>query len=428
MTPLDPGLLKQIRERFAHVDHCPFEGERVFFENAGGALRLKSVIETSALHAGYPDNQGRANPASRALMQAIAQGKADMALFLNARSGQVFVGESGTEVLFRLIRTAALGAAEGGTMIRSTLEHPASASAMTRWAEVTGRPLAVVRHDDETGSVSAEAYRALVTPDLRVASIVHTSPVTGMSVDVPAIAASIREIAPEAFIIVDGIQHASHGAVDVGLCSADGYALSPYKVFSRHGYGVGWASDRLSAVPKEQIVNGPAENWELGTRDSGAYATFSDVVAYLDWLGGSVSSETEPRARIEAAAAAIASHEAALLDRMLHGAGNRQGLIEMRGVSVIGGDRIAGREGVVSLRLGGMASERLVEHLRGRGIRVHIRKNDHYCGNVLGPLGWDDCIRVSVSHYNTLEEVDLFLEAMQEAADMAGLPGVQSVQ
>ena len=132
MTPLDPGLLKQIRERFAHVDRCPFEGERVFFENAGGALRLKSVIETSALHAGYPDNQGRANPASRALMQAIAQGKADMALFLNARSGQVFVGESGTEVLFRLIRTAALGAAEGGTMIRSTLEHPASASAAQR--------------------------------------------------------------------------------------------------------------------------------------------------------------------------------------------------------------------------------------------------------------------------------------------------------
>jgi len=45
---------------------------------------------------------------------------------------------------------------------------------------------------------------------------------------------------------------------------------------------------------------------------------------------------------------------------------------------------------------------------------VHIRKNDHYCGNVLGPLGMEDCIRVSVSHYNTLGEVARFLDAMRE--------------
>ncbi|HKK84990.1 MAG TPA: nitrogen fixation protein NifS, partial [Roseovarius sp.] len=43
-----PDLLQAIRSRFAHVDACPFEGPRVFFENAGGALRLNSVIETSA--------------------------------------------------------------------------------------------------------------------------------------------------------------------------------------------------------------------------------------------------------------------------------------------------------------------------------------------------------------------------------------------
>src|SRR5690606_11233262 len=52
------ALLSEIRDRFAHVDTCPFEGERVFFENAGGALTLKSVVETSAKMAAIPDNQG----------------------------------------------------------------------------------------------------------------------------------------------------------------------------------------------------------------------------------------------------------------------------------------------------------------------------------------------------------------------------------
>ena len=193
-----PGLMDEIRARFAHVDICPFEGPRVFFENAGGALTLKSVAETSADYAGYPDNQGRDNPASRALVAAIARGKADMRTFFNAPSGQVFVGESGSEVLFRLVRTSALGGKSSGIMLGSTLEHPASRSAMTRWAEVTGRPHVLVPHDDVTGTVDVAAYRKHITPEVRVATIIQTSPVTGISVDVqpspPPFAKSRRNV------------------------------------------------------------------------------------------------------------------------------------------------------------------------------------------------------------------------------------------
>ncbi|WP_347311919.1 aminotransferase class V-fold PLP-dependent enzyme [Defluviimonas sp. SAOS-178_SWC] len=414
-----PGLMKAIRDRFAHVDVCPFEGPRIFFENAGGALRLKSVIETSAAYAGYPDNQGRDNPASKALMAAIDNGKADMRTFLNASGGQVFVGESGTEVLFRLIRTAALGAAPGGVMLGSTLEHPASRSAMARWAEVTGRPHLLAVHDDATGTVGLDAYLALITPEIRVATIVQTSPVTGMSVDVAAIASAIRAKAPDCFIIIDGIQHASHGDIDCAAYGADGYAVSPYKVFSRHGYGVGWASDRLTDCTKEQVIGGAAETWELGTRDAGAYATFTDVVDYFDWLGSNFAGDTNRRARIEAAAKAIHDHEARLMAAMLHGTGNLRGLAEMPGVTVIGGTGTEGREGVVSLTLDGMAAGDLVQFLGDEGIRVHIRKDDHYCGNILHPLGLDACVRVSVCHYNTTAEVARFLTAMEQAVTTA---------
>jgi len=100
---------------------------------------------------------------------------------------------------------------------------------------------------------------------------------------------------------------------------------------------------------------------------------------------------------------------------MLHGTGNLRGLAEMPGVRLIGPADAAGREGVVSLWLEGMASADLVDHLGARGVRVHIRKNDHYCGNILDPLGREDCIRVSVCHYNTEGEVARFLAAMEEA-------------
>ena len=105
-----PGLMDEVRSRFAHVDECPFSGPRIFFENAGGALTLKSVVETSAKFAAIPDNQGRDNVASHALVDIINQSKAKMKLLFNAPGGQFFVGESGTELLFRIIRTAVVGA------------------------------------------------------------------------------------------------------------------------------------------------------------------------------------------------------------------------------------------------------------------------------------------------------------------------------
>ena len=397
-----------------HVETCPFEGERIFFENAGGSLRLKSVVETSALYASYPDNQGRENEASKALVRSIENGKDKMRLFFNADRGDVIVGESGTELLFRLIRTAALELPRGGTMLSSTLEHPASMSAMKKWAKNTQRNHIIVEHDDGLGTVDEKAYLKKLTSDVRVVSVVHTSPVTGMTVDLEKITREVRNIAPDCIIIVDGIQHSSHGAIDVQKYDIDGYVVSPYKMFSRHGYGVAWVSDRLCTLGKEQLVGGPSQNWELGTRDAGSYATFSDVVDYLDWLGSNFTNSESARERLEASSLAIKSHEQELVNLALHGSENLVGLIKNEQIEIIGDLASTSREGVVSFYLKKNPSSLIVEKLRQRKIRVHIRKDDHYCGNILKPLNQKDCIRFSICHYNSKAEVIEFLKAINE--------------
>lgn len=411
-----PDLLSAIRDRFAHVDSCPFDGPRVFFENAGGALTLKSVVETSARFAAIPDNQGRDNAASHKLVEIIARARADMAEFMHAPGGQIVLGESGTEMLFRMIRTACLGAGPG-PVIGSTVEHPASRSAAQHWADRSGRVYISVPHDDATGTVTADQYAPHLRPDLAVATILHTSPVTGIGIDVAGIAAAIRAVAPQCLIIVDGIQHAAHGSIDLTALGVDGYAISPYKMFSRHGYGLAWISDRLSTLPHEALAGGPAANWEFGTRDTGAYATLTDVVDYLDWLGAQVSDAADRPARFAAAARAIHDHEAALVQAMLYGTGNLTGLTELPGVQIVGGADNPAREGLVSFWIDGHASTDLVTALNARGVRTHTRKDDHYSGNILTPLGRADCVRVSLAHYNSLPEVAQFLAAM---ADIAG--------
>lgn len=417
MIQNNPALIDAIRDRFAHVDSCPFQGERIFFENAGGALTLKSVVETSAFYAAIPDNPGRINPAGQGTQQVINKAKDDLAVFMNASSGQFFAGESGTELLFRLIRTACLAAPKGAKVIGSSIEHPATRSAARRWAGIAGLDYVNVPHDNETGLVTAEDYTALMTPDVAVATILHASPVTGMGMNVAAISAAIRAVAPECMIIVDGIQHAAHGQLDLDAYDVDGYVISPYKVFSRHGYGIAWISDRLTSAPHDMLIDAPATGWEFGTRDTGSFATVSDVVAYFDWLGGEVSDETDTRKRIEAAGRAIHAYETHLTNIAINGIGNLPGLRDMDHITILAGADNAAREGLVSIVVDGKASEDVVEILNQQGIRTHTRKADHYSGNVLTPLGLPDCIRISFCHYNTEQEIARLLAAIKMLGD-----------
>jgi selenocysteine lyase/cysteine desulfurase len=409
-----PKLLAEIRNKFAFVKECPFVGERIFFENAGGALTLKSVVETSSKFAAIPDNQGRENAASKALMEIIQKAKSDAAELFGATSGQFFVGESGTELLFRLVRNAATSAKKGGNIVGSSFEHPATRSAAKYWASQTNREYINVQHNDQNGNVTAKLYSKIVSPDTRVVTILHSSPVTGISVDLEAISKAVHSISPEAFIIVDGVQYAAHGGIRIDQYNIDGYAISPYKMYSRHGYGLAWVSDRLTKMNHEQLFDGPSENWELGTRDTGSYATISNVVKYLEWLGEKIENTESRSVKLYNAAKAIVAQETALTELMINGEDNIKGLKDLSGIEIIGGLKNPNRSGLVSFRISGTSSHLLVDFLNDKGIRTHVRKADHYSSNILDPLGWEDCIRVSVCHYNSSEEIKSLLLALNE--------------
>ena len=406
----DDALLSEIRGRFHHADTCPYQGPRAFFENAGGSLTLRSVVERTAELMTMPDNQGRANPASEALVGLIAKGREDMMTAFGARSGLVMVGESGTELLGRLIRTA-IWATEGD-VVGSSLEHPATYSPAKRWAGLAGRDYQRVDFDVDTSVVGVTHYAPAITANTSVATIIHASPVTGMHVDVAAIAAELRSVSPDAFIVVDGIQHAAHGHIDVEQYGIDGYVVSGYKFFSRHNYGVAWISDRLAAVPHDQAEGAPPELWELGTRDTSAYATFSEVVRYLEWLGqaGGGADETDSsRAKLEAAAVAIRDQERGLVAAMLQGTGGLPGLAQLDRVSVIGPTNSEHRSGMVSFEIDGIPAADVVQALSDDGVRTHVRKCDYFSAGILVPLGIEACVRASVCHYNTLDEVERLL-------------------
>lgn len=76
------------------------QGKQIFFENAGVALTLKSVVERFTEISAILDNQGRDNAASHELGAIINQAKKDVHTFFGSSNGSIFVGERSTELLF----------------------------------------------------------------------------------------------------------------------------------------------------------------------------------------------------------------------------------------------------------------------------------------------------------------------------------------
>jgi len=416
----DEALMNEIRRQFHHVDFCPVSnGPRVFFENGGGSLKLKSALAASAEVEALPDQEGRQNVASKYLSKLLNDGREDLHLVFGstglALPGQVVSGETGTRLLYRIIRSLALSAPPG-PVLSCNLEHPASLHAAKQWAENTGRDWLEVPFDAATGTARPEHYVAMVTPDTRIATVIHTSMLTGFVVDLEGIVRAIRDVAPDCYIIVDGIQHAPHGAMHVDRYGVDAYVFSPYKAYSRLSLGFGWINDRVSAVPHEHMLGHDPDKWELGSRDPAFYAAQSKVVDYFCWLGGHFAEGEDRRTLFDAGTAAMEAHEAALLQLLIFGDEQSPGLTSFDKVTLVGPAQLEGREGIVSFNLAGMSSPDLVQEFARRGIRVHARISDAYSGHILQALGIEDCLRVSMCHYNSPDEVRAFLGHLAEIA------------
>ena len=141
------------------------------------------------------------------------------------------------------------------------------------------------------------------------------------------------------------------------------------------------------------------------------------MVDYFDWLGAQVGDTKTRRGRIEDAGAAIKAHEKALTDAMLHGTGNLKGLADYDSVHVVGGVDNPAREGLVCFWADAVSAPDIVGALNNEGVRTHVRKADHYSGNILTPLGQDAAVRVSMCHYNSIDEVARFLSVMAQVLE-----------
>ncbi len=245
----------------------------------------------------------------------------------------------------------------------------------------------------------------LLGPRTRLVCFTHCTNVTGA---IEPAAEHVRRIhAAGALAMVDGVAYAPHRAVDVQAIGADFYVLSLYKTFGPH-----LALMRISQPVFRDLpgINHPfIDEDDLPYKMQPGHANYelswgaAGIPEHLDWLGGG---------ELLAGWQAIARHEATLVARLL------EGLDGLPGVRIIGpatadpDQRVA----LVSFVVTGHTPADIVAHTDRAGIG--IRHGHFYSPRLIEAMdltAQKGVVRVSMAHYNTLDEVDRLVRALDGA-------------
>jgi|GEM_PF-206527 len=427
------ALQARIRTHFYYVDHCPVDGRRIHLNSAGEPLALKAAVQVGAELASLPAPLEADAPGRRPQAAVATHGWEDLETLLGASHGRLWRAPSVDECWTRVLALALEAVPPESQVVSTALASSDETTAIALHARRRALSTATVPVNPLTGRLETPDYAHCITPQTRVATLVHTCPVTGMHQDVAAIARTIREVAPACFILVLGTHHAGHGPLDVARWEVDAYVVGAEALFCRPRQGFAWLSRRLCLAMRDAPPSGlmPPHRDEAPA----ALAGITEWVAYLDWLGGRFSTAIPRRPRLVAASEAIQAHERALMQRLLHGVDggipatgttttststattttpplSRCGLQGHPRVRVIGAPHARWRDGTLAFDVRGIEAWEVVQWLAATGISAQLLRSPD-AERLLAPFGYKAATRLSVCHYNSEEEIVACLEALE---------------
>ena len=413
------SLQKEIKDKFYFVDEDITYGKRLFFDNSGGALRLKSAVEEKAKFESLPDCPDRNHDKAQELNSVVMGGTKDIiSTVFGADNGALITELTASQTMFYMVELI-MENIPGKNAVVSVLEHPSAFDAVAYNCKRFGKELRVVNADPTTGSILAEDVAKLIDKDTCLLSVMSASNVTGAVMDIEAIVKVARKIKPDLFILSDAVQHAPHGVLDVQKLQIDGMNIAPYKMFGIRGCGFAWISDRMTQLPHRKLLGKDQEFFALGTQTPGNFAAMSAVIDYVCEIGKTYLQSSDRRELYKEGMRRIKLHERALHNRLLEGTENIPGLRNIKSVRVFAdGLPLENRDLIVAMDIEGMDVCDTVKEYEKNGIIVCDRSNrSMYAKRIVEAIGLNGAIRVSPLHCHNFDDIDLFLSVTKKIAE-----------
>lgn len=411
----DPGFdARRVREDFPILQR-PIEGRRlVYLDSAATSQKPQQVID--ALTRYYSESNANVHRGAYALAEeattAFEQARQTVGRFVGVADPARVVFTRGTTESLNLVAQAwaAPRLGPGDVILLTEMEHHSNIVPWQLVAERTGASVVFAPITLE-GRICQTALRALLTPRIRVFSLVHASNVLGTVNPVADLIDHVRSVAPDALAVVDAAQSVPHMPVSFDDLGCDFLAFSGHKAYGPMGIGalVG-RPERLDEMAPwqgggemidEVTVHGttfakPPTRFEAGTPNVAGAIGLAASLDYLDRLG----------------MANVRNHGLDLTDyalERLHGAAH---------LRVFGPLSARERSPLVSFADDVIHPHDLAAILDMKGVAVRA---GHHCAQPLHrQLGASATSRASFGVYNTREDVDALVEGVKEARRMFG--------
>ena len=373
-----------------------------YLDGPGGTQVPEAVIDaiSSALRVGI-SNLGSPFAPSELSESILAGARSAMADLYNAASpDEIVFGQNMTSLTFAVSRALTVSWEPGDEIVLTRMDHDANVSPWLRAAAEHGVTVRWVDFDDYL--LDPDSFMPLLGPRTRLVAVTAASNAIGTVTDVAAISRRVRQ--SDAVLYVDAVHATPHRLIDVQAWDVDFLVASSYKFYGPHIGILYGAHNLLESAPAFKVRPAPEQGpdrWETGTQSFEAIAGVTAAVQYLASLG---TGETR-RERLAAAYQAIGDHEARLSERFL------AGLAELHHVRLFGlvdGDRTP----TFSVSVDGMAIDEVAAALAERG--VYVTHGTYYAVEVMKSLGQEGLVRIGFTHYNTRDEVDRVLAALDE--------------
>lgn len=355
-------------------------------------------------------NRGTVTLAEQRAEEAVTGARSAIADLLGADPRGVVFGRSMTQLTFDFARTISQEWKPGDEVIVSRLDHDANVRPWVRYAEKAGATLRWVDFDVASAHLDVSDVEAVLSERTKLVALTGASNLIGTRPDLPAVSKAVH--AAGALFYVDGVHLTAHTPIDVAALGADFYGCSPYKFFGPH-IGVLVAAPSLldqlhpdKLMPSTEVV---PERFELGTLP---YELLAGVTAAVDFIADLEPGDGTRRQRIVRSMSAAEHYEDTLSHRL------RDGLRGIDGVTVYSNAR--SKTPTELFHISGVDDADAYRYFADRDINAPA--SSFYaieCSRHLG-LGDEGGIRAGLAPYNTADEVDRLLTAVDELAAGSG--------
>ncbi|MBD2760295.1 cysteine desulfurase [Yimella sp. cx-573] len=421
MTSFD---VQRLREDFPLLRRTVRDDQPLVYLDSG-ATSQKPITVLDAERSYYEQQNSAVHRGAHQLAEeatdAFEQARTKVAAFIGASSQEVVFTKNATESI-NLVTNAfatsphpvipgserfALG--PGDEVLVTEMEHHAN---LVPWQELTRRAGATLRWIPMTadGLLDLSQLDELLTERTKVVAFTHVSNVLGTINPVREL--TDRAHAVGALVVLDACQSVTHLRVDVVSLGVDFLAFSGHKMLGPMGIGVLWGRAELLAAMPPFITGGsmietvhmdhstyaaPPQRFEAGVPMAAQAVGLGVACDYLCDIGMDV----------------VAEHDRTLVQATL------DGLAQRPWVRVLGPTDVAVRTGSVAFVVDGVHPHDVGQILDDSGVAV---RTGHHCAWPLHrSLRVPASTRVSFGVYNTVDEVAVFLDALDKVPAVFGL-------